>query len=76
MYIKNILIGIMATIVSLGGIALVVLQHIGLAPHSSIMEGMKRALLGGLGILIFLMGALPAITSFAFFSNSDKGWNL
>jgi hypothetical protein len=75
MYLKNILIGLIAVIVSLAGIALVVLQDIGLPPNSSIIERMKRALLGGIGLMIFCIGGLSAISSFGF-PNSDKGWNL
>jgi hypothetical protein len=75
MYIKNFLVGLISIIVSLAGIALVVLQHMGIPPHSSIIERMKRALLGGIGLMIFCIGGLVAISSFGF-PNSDKGWNL
>ncbi len=75
MHLKDLLIGLGSFVLSIFGLVLVWRQEVNLSLHPNIKERIGRALIGGLGLLIFVTSGLVTISTIGF-PSSERVWSL
>ncbi len=74
MYIKNLVIGMISTVISILGFILAIWPNIKLVPGLGFVARIGRALLTGLGFLIFSVSSTIALEYFDSLQ-VEKNWN-
>ena len=75
MYTQNLLIGVIAALLSLLGFVLAIMQERRLSSNPGTIEKLKRALLTGTGFLIFVISGAPAL-DYLGSPTAEKMWDI